>query len=178
MIKVDDTILLRKPDIEDVDILYTLKNDAESNNLLGGFTTGYSKNAIREWIVFHNGATNECLYLIEELTTKKVIGHVGFYQIDHRIRKAEFAILIADKSCQGKGYGNICTKYMLSYGFDQLNLNRIELSFLENNHRALNLYEKHGFEREGVLKKAQYKNGTYLNIILMAKLNPKMNSSL
>ncbi len=62
---------------------------------------------------------------------------------------------------------------MLSYSFEQLNLNRIELSFLEINHRALSLYLKHSFENEGVLRKVQYKNGTYIDVVLMAKFKEK-----
>lgn len=170
---IKDTLLLRKPDIEDAEILYILKNDLESTKSLGGFSTGYSKESIKDWITFHNHAKDECLFLIVEKSSGKVIGHVGLYQIDFRIRKAEFAILIADKTCWGKGYGHLCTQFMLSYGFDQLNLNRIELSLLSTNQKALNLYLKHGFEHEGILRQAQYKDGNYVDVVLMAKLKQK-----
>lgn len=91
------------------------------------------------------------------------------YNIDYRIRKAEYAIMIADKSARGKGYGEMCTDFMLDFGFNQLNLNRIELSLLSTNVVAHKLYMKKGFVQEGLLKQAQFKNGNYIDVILMAK---------
>lgn len=169
MIKLNDTLLLRKPDQNDLEELYLLKNDVESNDLLGGFNTGYSKENISDWIHFHNKASNEVLFLIQDIKDGKLIGHVGLYNIDYRIRKAEFAILIANKNYKGKGIGNICTNYMLSYGFNQLNLNRIEISILSNNIISIALCKKNGFEQEGIQKQAQYKNGEYIDVVLMAK---------
>jgi len=173
MKELNEFLLLRKPEHDDIDILYQLKNDSETNDLLGGFTKGYSKEDIKNWIIFHNQAPDECLYLIEERKTSKIIGHVGLYKIDFRVRKAEFAILIADKDARGKGYGKMCTDFMLDFGFEQLNLNRIELSLLSTNTIAYNLYMNRGFEKEGILKKAQLKNGNYIDVILMAKLKAK-----
>ncbi len=166
---INDLLILRKPEQEDAETLYHLKNNQETNDLLGGFTTGYDKESIKNWILFHNNAKNECLYIIEEHSTKKVIGHVGLYNIDHRIRKAEFAIMIGDKNSRGKGYGSICTDFMIDFGFNQLNLNRIELSLLSTNKVAYQLYLKKGFQKEGLLKQAQFKNGAYIDVVLMAK---------
>jgi RimJ/RimL family protein N-acetyltransferase len=169
MKKINDLLMLRKPDIDDVEALYLLKNDEETNAQLGGFTTGYSKEDIRGWITSHTNAKDECLYVIVEISSAKLIGHIGLYNIDYRIRKAEFAISIAEKSSRGKGYGELCTNYMLNFGFSQLNLNRIELSLLSTNTIAYKLYKKIGFTHEGILKQAQFKNGNYVDVILMAK---------
>ena len=171
---ISDKILLRKPEPDDLEALYSLKNDEESSALLGGFSTGFYKEAISDWIKFHNKAANEVLYMIQDIESEKLIGHVGFYNINYRVRKAEFAILIADKNFRGKGYGDLCTKYMINYGFNQLNLNRIELSVLTTNINAIVLYEKNGFVKEGVQKQAQFKNGSYIDVILMANLRENL----
>lgn len=168
---INDLLILRKPEESDVEALYWLKNDLETNDLLGGFITGYNKEGIKDWILFHNNASNECLYLIQEISSGNVIGHVGFYNIDHRIRKAELAIMIADKSARGKGYGSICTDHMLEFGFNQLNLNRVELTLLSTNKKAYHFYLSKGFVEEGIMKQAQFKNGSYIDVILMAKFN-------
>src|SRR5690242_16958181 len=94
---LNETILLRKPELEDVEYLYILKNDIEPSLFLGGFSTGYTKESLKNWINFHNNAANEVLYVIVDISTEQLIGHVGLYNIDYRIRKAEFAILIANK---------------------------------------------------------------------------------
>lgn len=166
---LDDRILLRKPEPSDLEALYNLKNDEYSNSMLVGFNNGYSKEDIKNWITFHNNAQNEVLYLIVELESNEVMGHVGLYNIDYRVRKADYAILIANEKYRGKGYGQLCTSYMLNYAFNKLNINKVELSLLSKNKKALNLYKKNGFVMEGLVKQTQYKNGEYLDLILMSK---------
>jgi len=51
-----------------------------------------------------------------------------------------------------------------------IGLQRVELSVRENNRNAIALYEKVGFEIEGVQRNAVFVDGTYENIILMAVL--------
>lgn len=173
MINLEDRVILKKPDINDIEALFIIKNDIESNSKLGGFNTGYSKKDIHEWIQFHNSSNKEVLYIIQRIDNDKLIGHVGLYNIDFRIRKAEFAILIADKESRGKGFGKLCTEFMLDYAFNQLNLNRIELSLLADNEEAMSLYLKNGFVQEGLQKQAQFKNGHYIDVVLMAKFRSK-----
>ena len=168
MIVLDNKICLRKADLNDVDALYEIKNDRNAASLLGGFSNGYSKIDIENWIISHNNNINEVLYLIQTLGDSKVIGHVGLYNIDFRVRKAEFAILIAGEDNQGKGYGSLCTKFMIDYAFDELNIRKINLSLLSENKRAVSMYNKIGFLQEGILRNDQYKNGKYHDVILMA----------
>ena len=40
----------------------------------------------------------------------------------------------------------------------------------EENHRAMGLYERCGFRREGVHRSARFKNGRYRNDVTMAVL--------
>jgi ribosomal protein S18 acetylase RimI-like enzyme len=47
-------------------------------------------------------------------------------------------------------------------------LQRVELTVRENNKNAITLYEKVGFEIEGVQRNAIFVDGTYENLILMA----------
>jgi len=168
MIVLDNKICLRKADLNDVDALYEIKNDRKAASLLGGFSNGYSKIDIENWIISHNNNKNEVLYLIQTLGDSKVIGHVGLYNIDFRVRKAEFAILIAGEDNQGKGYGSLCTKFLIDYAFDELNIRKINLSLLSENKRAVSMYNKIGFLQEGILRNDQYKNGKYHDVILMA----------
>jgi RimJ/RimL family protein N-acetyltransferase len=100
----------------------------------------------------------------------RCLGHVGLYRIDHRVRSAEFAILIGDKGSWGKGLGRRCTTFMVEYGFDQLNLNRIYLEVLATNSRAVELYKKIGFVEEGRLRCGQFKEGRYVDVLVMGLL--------
>jgi len=70
----------------------------------------------------------------------------------------------------GKGIGYFATTEILNHAFNNINLNRIELGVLESNARALKLYEKVGFKREGVKHQSIYKNGKFVDMIIMAIL--------
>lgn len=162
--------LLRKPEPRDVEALYQQKNDPEVASLLGGFTTGYSREDLSRWVEYHRTRAGEALWVIAKADTDRAVGHVGLYEIDHRIRTAEFAIMLGDKSAWGKGLGRACTEFAVRYGFEQLNLNRVSLQVLATNTRARGLYESIGFVVEGTLRQAQFKDGAYVDVILMSIL--------
>ncbi len=171
-------ILLRRIEPKDLDALYDQKNDPEVAALLGGFTTGYSRGELKDWLEHHRKRPDECMWAIARLEDDTCLGHVGFYQIDHRIRSAEFAIMIGDRTRWGSGIGYACTKFAINYGFGELNLNRIHLSTLSSNERAIRLYQALGFHEEGRLRQAQYKGGHYLDVILMALLRAEYDEEL
>ena len=162
-------VTLRKPEPGDVEALFAQKNDREIAAMLCGFSKGYTRAELARWVEAHAAAPNEALYMIVG-KDERVLGHVGLYQIDHRVRSAELAIMLGDRSAWGKGIGEACTRWALAFGFDELNLHRIYLEVLESNERATQLYEKLGFRHEGRLRHAQFKGGRYLDVIAMSIL--------
>src|ERR1700733_3587686 len=135
---------LRKPEPRDLDALYHQKNDPQIAAMLGGFSKGYTRSDLTRWMDAHTQAGDEVLYAIVD-TEDRCLGHVGLYQIDPRAQKAEFAIMIGDRSGWGQGFGRLCTNFMVSYGFRELHLHRIQLQVLDSNERARKLYESIGF---------------------------------
>ena len=59
---------------------------------------------------------------------------------------------------------------MVDYAFGTLNLNRVELRVFSFNKRAIGVYERVGFVRDGVLRQSQYHDGTYHDDIVMSIL--------
>lgn len=112
---------------------------------------------------------------IEAIKNNVYIGNVYLTDIHPVNRSAEFSIFIGDKKYWSRGYGYEATLKMLEHGFNDLNLNRIYLTVLEENERAINLYKKLNFVTEGVFKNAVYKNGKYRNLISMALLIKDFN---
>lgn len=98
------------------------------------------------------------------------IGNLGFHQIDPRLHSAEVGIFIGEKSMWNQGYGTEAMALLLRHGFDTLNLNRIMLKVYETNPRAIRSYEKVGFVHEGRLRQAEYKDGGYIDVLLMSVL--------
>lgn len=104
------------------------------------------------------------------------IGNTGLHDVDPVNRTAEFGIVIGEKDHWNKGYGRQATLLTLCHGFDHLNLNRIYLEVFATNPRAMKTYEAAGFTREGVLRQKIFKNGRYIDVILMSILQSEWMS--
>ena len=100
----------------------------------------------------------------------RLIGSLAFTNIDWRNRSSEFGIMIGEKSCWNQGYGTEAVRLLLKHGFYTLNLNRIFLHVFENNPRAIRAYEKAGFVHEGRLRQAEFKDGRYIDTLVMSIL--------
>lgn len=85
-------------------------------------------------------------------------------------QRAELGIAIQDKTEWDKGYGTETVRLLLEYGFDELELNRIDLTVAERNTRARRCYEKCGFVQEGLLRQHRIEEGEFGNTIVMAVL--------
>ena len=51
-----------------------------------------------------------------------------------------------------------------------LNFRRLEITVFSDNTRAIALYERFGFEREGLLRAYAWRDGAYADCIAMARL--------
>lgn len=170
-------VRLRPLENSDVDALYLFKNDPEVANLLGGFSPGLSRLDVETWLSDHRSRGDEILWAIADAETDRCLGHGGLYQIDYRVRSAEFGIVIGDKALWGNGLGGQVTRAVLDYAFDVLNLNRVSLRVLATNERAISLYRRLNFKVEGQLEAAQFKSGMYVDMILMAILKKDRDSA-
>ena len=167
MISLGD-VVMRALEPKDAEYLYTYRNDWEVIRHLGGFSAGYSRSNLEEWIKRHRNRPDEVLWTIADSATDQCIGHVGLYQIDSRVRKGQFAILIGDKALWGRGLGTRVTQAVVAWAFGQLNLHKVSLHVLTNNERAIRIYESLGFHSEGVLRDEQFRDEQFLDLMLMA----------
>jgi len=86
--------------------------------------------------------------------TDEMIGELSIFDIDEENKKAGFRISMASISLTGKGYGTEAIKIILSFVFEQLQLNRLQLEVFSHNLRGIRAYEKVGFIKEGVLRQS------------------------
>lgn len=98
------------------------------------------------------------------------IGNCGLFDFDWRCRSAEVGIFIGEKNLWNQGYGTEVMRLLLKHGFQTFNLNRIALRVYETNPRAVRSYEKAGFIHEGRQRQGMYKDGQFIDILLMSAL--------
>lgn len=101
----------------------------------------------------------------------RMIGNSGVFGIEWVNRSGELGIMIGDKSEWNKGYGTEAMILLQRHAFETLNLNRVSLRVYAENVRAIHVYEKAGFIREGRMRSAVYKHGKYDDVILMSVLH-------
>ena len=109
------------------------------------------------------------IHVIKE-ESEPIIGNCAIQNINSKDRTASCGITIGEKEYQNKGYGTEAIELLVYYGFNTLNLNRIELSVYDFNSRAFKTYRKVGFVEEGRKRQARYHNGNYQDEIIMAIL--------
>lgn len=89
----------------------------------------------------------------------KAVGLIGLLGIDEKNKKAEFYITLGENEYRGKGVAYQASKLLLEYSFDNLQLNKIYLCTEVDNISAQKLFEKTGFQKEGLLKEDLIYNG-------------------
>jgi len=87
-----------------------------------------------------------------------------------------YKIAIYKKGDFNKGYGSEAIILALNYGFGMFNIHRIELSVFEFNERAIGVYEKLGFVKEGIKRDSLYFNHKYYNEIIMSILEDEFRN--
>ncbi|MDD5176138.1 MAG: GNAT family protein [Sterolibacterium sp.] len=96
---------------------------------------------------------------------KPHIGNISLQQIDPINRSAEFAILIGDRSCWGKGYSAEAARLLLTHGFDRLNLRRIYCGTASTNAGMRGLAQTLGMVEEGTRRGALFIDGNYIDVV-------------
>lgn len=88
---------------------------------------------------------------------------------DKDAKRAEIGYAISQEQW-GKGYATEATKQILSYGFKNLKLNRIEATITPGNDSSVKVLEKSGFEREGLVRQRDLLKGKLVDGIIMGLL--------
>ena len=115
-------------------------------------------------------------FLIFSNESDKILGEVVISDILRNNRNAGMRIAINRKDDFGQGYGSEAMILALHYGFGMLNLHRIELEVLAFNERAIHVYEKLGFKREGVRRDGYFYNHQYYDAVTMSMLEDEFRA--
>jgi RimJ/RimL family protein N-acetyltransferase len=98
------------------------------------------------------------------------IGNINFHEMSAERRKARLGVVIGDKAYWSKGYGTDAMRTFLRFGFDELNLHRVDLTMDIDNARAIACYRKCGFVEEVRMRQARFVRGECSDQLVMAVL--------
>ena len=95
----------------------------------------------------------------------KIIGALGFNVIENTNKKAEIGYML-DKDSYGNGIMTKSCKALINYGFNELDLNRIEIKAAVENTKSRAIPERLGFKQEGILRDSWRYEREYCDKIL------------
>ena len=166
---IGEKIYFRAVEMDDANLLLRCNNQPEVRET---FFIAFPSNINRQELDIKNlyDRQDYIPFIICEKETDRAVGITAFHRVDLVSRAAVFSIHIADPADWGKGFGGEATRMMLKYGFDQLNLNRIQLVVSTENERGHRAYLKSGFVQEGIMRQAMYHHDRYSDFYLMSIL--------
>ncbi len=100
----------------------------------------------------------------------KVIGSIGLNRFENRRSHAGSIGMAVHDAYSGRGAGSALMGAIIDLADNWLQLKRLELSAYADNARAIALYERFGFEREGLHRAYSWRNGAYVDSLAMARL--------
>lgn len=156
-----ERLVLRTMTLNDIDFIYDLFSAPETNRFSEYDDVKSMEEAIDLYDRFMKpGSPTHFRLGVEHKETKELVGTLGFYAYSKEHKRAEIGFDLL-KSHWGKGIMIEAVGALIRYGFDELELNRIEATVDPNNERSIRLLERTGFKNEGRLRERYFYKGRY-----------------
>jgi ribosomal-protein-serine acetyltransferase len=102
-------------------------------------------------------------------------GIVGYHRIDRVHRAGDIGYWLAERH-QGHGVMTACCRFVVRYGFDTLDLNRIQIAAATENRRSRAIPERLGFKLEGILRQNENLYGTFVDHAVYSLLRSDLSA--
>ena len=152
-IAVTNHLLIRRLTLADAEDMYAYASRQEVTQYLlwsphpdREFTHQYLKYILSE---YKKG--NFYDYAIEYRGENRMIGTVGFTEIDRANHKCEIGYVI-NPDYRGKGIATEALWALIEYAFEKMDMERVEAHYMVGNDASLRVMEKCHMKREGVFR--------------------------
>lgn len=120
----------------------------EVKRLLDKYIGSYEKADYYRWAIIEKDC-GEC------------IGQIAYFLVDNKNHFAEIEYCIGSEF-QNRGYATEATKAVISFGFEEMNLHKVQICTKTINKPSKRVIEKCGFTYEGTLRDYFCMNGEYV----------------
>lgn len=178
--QIDDELKLVLPVERDAAELCAVvrENLEELKRWMPWATDEYSVASAREFIKGNlsefatTGSFATCVVLNE-----KIVGIISFHHLDPNNKSAHLGYWLA-KSAQGRGLMTRCSRVLVDYLFDEMDLNRVQINCNTENAKSRAIPERLGFQLEGVLRQVEYLNNRFGDWAIYAMLRADWKSGI
>ena len=172
-----DRLILRKLSPNDFRYIFENYSEEDIKSFLGhNSDEDYKKEKNR----YQNGYTTynrsfEYFQIIDK-TSMNIIGGCGFHNWYFEHRRAELGYALTNENFRGQGIMSEALKVVIDYGFNKMNLHRIEALIGSENIPSLKLMKKFNFIKEGVLRQHYFINNEFEDSNIFSRLKTDYNS--
>lgn len=154
-------IYLRAMEREDMDLYWDMINDPNISNQIVGWSFPISKYEQERWYEKAVADKKNIKLTIVDKETKKPVGMVTLSSIDWQNRSARHGMKLHTSCPKRRGIGTDAVMTLMKFAFEEVNLHRLDGSWIDYNEPSIRLYRKCGWKDEGIKKEAIYRNGSY-----------------
>lgn len=150
---------------EKVQMMYsepTYRTKEEVNGLLDKYICNYEREDYYRWAIIGKEA-GEC------------IGQIAYFLVDSKNHFAEIEYCIGEEF-QCRGYATEAAKAVIAFGFDKMNLHKVQICTKTINAKSKRVIEKCGLTYEGTLRDYFYMNGRYVGRLYFSVLRDEYES--
>jgi RimJ/RimL family protein N-acetyltransferase len=165
-----DKTVLRPFTEADAEGMAEIIDDPEVRRFTGAPAQEPTPQVLRSWYGSRSEQPDRLDLAVTDRATGELVGEVVLYEWDPAARSCTFRTLIGPRG-RGRGLGTEATRLIVGYGFERLGMHRIALEAYGYNARALRVYEKVGFTVEGIRREVEFRDGEWVDEVLMAILD-------
>ena len=165
----DDSVRLRTPEPEDLELMYAMENDTTLWSA-GNATLPYSRYTLRIYLEQSKQDlfTERQARFVIELPTGEAAGMIDLADFDPLNSRAEVCIGLLGKH-RGKGVATRALTLLCDYTFRKLHINQLYAYIPEWNEESLRLFEKNGFKKSALLQQWLRTENGFCNVFLVQK---------
>jgi len=171
-IKLDgDRVYLRSITYEDTPLMVKWRNQENVNRYF--FYRGvFDKESHERWLreKVETGKVIQFIVCMKE--GDRPVGCTYIRDVDYDNKKAEYGVFLGETDVRGRGIGKEILNLTVDYAFKELKLHRIFARVREDNKSSLYSFLHCGFEKEALLRDSVFCDGSFLNVVILGKLNP------
>ena len=111
------------------------------------------------------------------ISGKDAIGRIGLHHMNLQNKNVAIGYWLTKES-EGKGIITRACKKLISFGFHELGLHRIEIKAAVNNLKSQAIPQQLNFKKEGILREAELVNETFLDLVLYSMLRDEWKETV
>ena len=108
-------------------------------------------------------------FAIADADSDEFLGTLMFHSLHWRHKRAEIGAWIA-QDVRDRGVGSAAFRLVLDWAFDDLGLERIEVTALPENTNVPHIVESFGFTYEGTMRKRNFERGRRVDLLMWGLL--------